>query len=146
MEEKNKGYGKRPIWQWIAIYAVIAIVIYGLIYYFIFAKKGGYSAVSPHTPNTSQSANPPISTSVAQNSIQIANMAFSPDTLTVKVGDKVTWTNQDTVGHSATADDKSFDTGVIAQGQSGSITFSKAGTYSYHCSIHPNMQAKIIVQ
>ncbi len=39
----NNNYGKRPVWQWILIYVVIAAVVYGLIYYFVFAKKGGYS-------------------------------------------------------------------------------------------------------
>lgn len=78
--------------------------------------------------------------------VSIQNFSFSPDTLTVKVGEKVTWTNKDSTGHSATADDGSFDTGIIAQGQSGSATFSKAGTYTYHCSVHPNMKGTIVVQ
>lgn len=82
----------------------------------------------------------------AQNAVTIQNFAFSPATITVKAGDKVTWTNQDSVGHSATADDQSFDTGILDQGQSGSVTFSKAGTYTYHCSAHPNMKGTIIVQ
>lgn len=81
-----------------------------------------------------------------QNAVSIQNFTFSPATLTVKVGDKVTWTNQDSVGHSATADDNSFDTGVLSRGQSGSVTFSKAGTYTYHCSVHPTMKGTIIVQ
>lgn len=81
-----------------------------------------------------------------KNSVSIQNFAFSPATLTIKAGDKVSWTNQDSAGHSATADDSSFDTGVLAQGQSGSITFSKAGTYTYHCSVHPMMKGTIIVQ
>lgn len=81
-----------------------------------------------------------------KNTITIQNMAFAPATLTIKAGDKVTWTNQDAVGHSATADDNSFDTGVLGQGQSGSITFSKAGTYTYHCSVHPYMKGTIVVQ
>lgn len=85
-------------------------------------------------------------TTVGQNAVTIQNFAFSPASITVKVGDKVTWTNQDSVGHSATADSGSFDTGVLAQGQSGSITFNKAGTYTYHCSVHPMMKGTVIVQ
>lgn len=42
METKNKGYGKRPLWQWIVIYLVIGAVVYALLYYFVFANKGGY--------------------------------------------------------------------------------------------------------
>lgn len=81
-----------------------------------------------------------------KNAVSIQNFAFSPTTLTIKVGDKVTWTNKDSAGHSATADDGSFDTGVLSQGQSGSVTFSKAGTYTYHCSVHPMMKGTIIVK
>lgn len=96
--------------------------------------------------STQAQTNPTGSTqTTGQNAVIIQNFTFSPATLTVKVGDKVTWTNQDSVGHSATADDGSFDTGVLSQGQSGSITFSKAGTFSYHCSIHPNMKGTIVV-
>lgn len=40
---KSSGYGKRPLWQWIVLYVVIAIVVYGLIYYFVSAKKGSYN-------------------------------------------------------------------------------------------------------
>ena len=102
-------------------------------------QQGSTSQTQPAT----QTGSSPV---MAKNAVTIQNMAFSPASLTVKVGDKVTWTNQDSVGHSATADDNSFDTGVIAQGQSGSTTFSKAGTYTYHCKVHPSMTATIIVQ
>ena len=81
-----------------------------------------------------------------KNDVTIQNFTYSPETLTVKVGDTVTWTNQDSAGHSATADDGSFDTGVLAKGQSGSVTFDKAGTYTYYCSVHPRMKGTIIVQ
>ena len=42
--ESKGGYGKRPLWQWIVIYAVVGVVIYGAVYYFFLAKKGGYSS------------------------------------------------------------------------------------------------------
>ena len=80
------------------------------------------------------------------DAVTIKNFAFSPVTITVKAGQSVTWTNEDSIGHSATADDNSWDTGVLSQGQSKAITFAKAGTYTYHCSVHPNMKATVIVQ
>jgi flagellar basal body-associated protein FliL len=47
MEDK-KGYGKRPLWQWIVIYLIVGAVVYGLIYYFVIAKNGaGYNSVAP---------------------------------------------------------------------------------------------------
>jgi plastocyanin len=131
----------------IIIGVVIAVVVLGGAVFFL---KGSSSQMNmqkmpvPTKAQTQTSSTTPVA--AAKNTITIQGFAFSPATLTVKVGDKVTWTNQDSVGHSATADDNSFDTGVLAQGQSGSITFSKAGTYTYHCSVHPNMKATIIVQ
>lgn len=146
-EGTTNGYGKRPMWQWVLIYVVIGIIVYGLVYYFVFAKSGGINyGTSQQTPSATQQASPTSTASEVKNSVQISNFSFSPASLTVKVGDTVTWTNQDSMGHSATADDKSFDTGVLDQGKSGTITFSKAGTFTYHCSVHPSMKGTIIVQ
>jgi plastocyanin len=99
-------------------------------------------------PQTDQNSTAPSTgtQSASQNNIEIKNFAYSPKTLTVKIGDTVTWTNQDSAPHSATADDKSFDTGLLSKGQSGSVTFKKAGTFTYFCSAHPNMKATITVQ
>lgn len=79
-------------------------------------------------------------------SIEIKNFAFSPKTLTVKKGTRITFTNQDSVGHTATSDDGNFGTEILAKGESESVTFDKAGTYTYHCTPHPYMKATIIVE
>ena len=81
----------------------------------------------------------------ADHGVAIAGFAFSPDSITIAVGDMITWTNNDGVGHTATADDASFDTGTIAAGSSKSATFATAGTFTYHCKIHPAMAATIVV-
>lgn len=54
-QQPAKGYGKRPLWQWVLIYVVVGGIIYGAIYYFAIAKKGGYGATSTGTQSTSQS-------------------------------------------------------------------------------------------
>jgi plastocyanin len=77
--------------------------------------------------------------------VTIKNFAFSPGSVTVNVGDTVTWTNQDSVPHTATAKDGSFDTGIIQKAGSGSHTFTKPGTIAYICSVHPNMHGTIVV-
>jgi plastocyanin len=82
----------------------------------------------------------------AGNAVTIASFAFTPASITVKVGDKVTWTNNDSTAHTVTADDTSFTSGDLAQGASFSFTFTKAGTFPYHCSIHPSMKAAVVVQ
>jgi len=78
--------------------------------------------------------------------VMISGYAYRPATVRVKVGGTVTWTNQDQVAHTATADGGSFDTKLISQGKSASVTFDKAGTYPYHCTPHPNMKGTVIVE
>jgi len=77
--------------------------------------------------------------------VTIANFAFSPDKLTVKVGTTVKWTNQDSATHNVTAEDNSFKSGDLNQGDSFSFTFTTAGTYAYRCGFHASMKATITV-
>jgi plastocyanin len=101
-----------------------------------------------YSSNPSPSSNPGKGT----NAVTISGMAFSPVSITVAVGTTVTWTNNDSVAHTVTSDTGVFDSGSITAtgGYSGggtySYTFTVAGTYNYHCTIHPMMTAKIIVQ
>ena len=87
------------------------------------------------------------SPATATNSVEINNFAFSPATITVKVGTKVTWTNKDSVGHNVVETDGADGpkSGTFAKGESYSFTYTKAGTFAYECSIHPSMQGKVIV-
>jgi plastocyanin len=82
----------------------------------------------------------------AQQAIQIADSAFSPGTLTIAVGDTVTWTNADGRPHTVTSNDGAFDSGNLDEGQAFSFTFTEPGTYSYHCNYHDQMQATIVVE
>ncbi|MEA2374437.1 MAG: hypothetical protein QOD53_900 [Thermoleophilaceae bacterium] len=81
----------------------------------------------------------------AATTVSIKDFAFAPTSVTVHVGDTVTWSNQGPTGHSATANDGSFNTGVMKKGGSGSFRFTKAGTFAYHCTPHPNMKATVVV-
>ena len=127
---------------------VIAIILLGGV--FLWSRGNSPQMQNMPTQTQGQAQKSPTSeaaqAATGQTTVTIQNFAFSPATLTVKVGDKVTWTNKDSAAHSATADDGSFDTGVLQNGESGSVTFSKPGTYTYHCSIHPMMKATIVVQ
>ena len=82
----------------------------------------------------------------ADHAVAISGFSFSPGSLTIAVGDTVTWTNSDAQAHTATADDGSWDTGSLGNGASGTITFSTAGTFAYLCSIHPQMTGTVTVQ
>jgi len=82
----------------------------------------------------------------AGKTVSMQNFAFSPAEITIKKGDTVKWTNLDSVAHTVTSDDGEFDSGLLGQNASWSRTFNEAGTFEYHCTPHPNMTAKIIVE
>ena len=79
------------------------------------------------------------------NNVTIQGDAFTPSSITVKVGDKVTWINNDNHDHTVTSDSGTFNSGNIANGSTFSFTFSTAGAYSYNCSIHTSMIGTIVV-
>ena len=76
--------------------------------------------------------------------VEITGFKFVPESLTVKAGDTITWINKDIAPHTASADDKSFDTGELKQNESGSITISSDQTITYFCKYHPSMKAKLM--
>lgn len=78
--------------------------------------------------------------------VSIRDFAFTPGNLQVPVGATVTWTNYDDAPHSATATDRSWNTGVLNKGQKKALTFDKAGDYAYYCAVHPSMQARLVVR
>jgi plastocyanin len=90
-----------------------------------------------------------VPTATAQSTVNvgISSYAFSSSTVTVVIGvnNTVTWTNHDPVAHTVTADGGSFDSGTISSGGTFSHTFTAAGAYSYHCSIHTYMKGTVIV-
>jgi plastocyanin len=90
-------------------------------------------------PETTGSAN-------GAGSVRIADFRFDPTTLTVSRGTVVSWTNYDDAPHTATADSKGWETGILHKGDSASITFDNAGEYAYYCAVHPAMKARIVVQ
>jgi plastocyanin len=81
----------------------------------------------------------------ASASVTIGDFFFSPSSVSIAVGDTVTWRNTGQAPHNATADDGSFKTPTLNNGQSASHTFTQAGTFSYICTIHPNMKGTIRV-
>jgi plastocyanin len=69
--------------------------------------------------------------------VTIKGFKFAPQPVAAKVGDVITFTNSDTVPHSATLDNGACDTDTINVGASASLVFTAPGTYTYHCKIHP---------
>jgi plastocyanin len=87
----------------------------------------------------------PSGDAVRSQKVEIVDYAYDPDPVTIEEGGKVIWKNEDSVAHTATAEDGSFDTGTIDPGKIKSETFKEAGTYEYICSIHPTMHGTIEV-
>jgi plastocyanin len=134
---------------------VVLIVIVGAIWFM------GQSYMPPATSQqppvqmpTDQTQTPPQTTTSAPAgtptspqpvSVAISNFTFSPNQITVKAGTKVSWTNSDGAAHTVTSNSGAFDSGTLNPGNSYSFTFNTPGTYNYHCTIHPNMTASVVV-
>jgi plastocyanin len=71
--------------------------------------------------------------------------SFSPNPVEVKVGEIVTWINDDSGRYTVTSNDGIFDSGMLGKGQSFSFSFDKAGEYPYHWVPHPNTVGKVVV-
>lgn len=83
---------------------------------------------------------------VAENQVTVADRMYSPTTLTISVGDTVTWVFADRgMAHNVVADDNSFRSQLMETGQF-THTFDTAGTFTYHCTPHPDMTASIVVE
>src|SRR5579872_5024989 len=78
--------------------------------------------------------------------VTIKSFAFGPETLTVPVGTKVTWTNKDNEPHTVVSNDQKFQSEAMDTGDIFSVTFDKPGSYGYFCSLHPHMTGKVIVK
>jgi plastocyanin len=84
----------------------------------------------------------------ATHSVVIKQYSYGPGALSISQGDTVTWTNQDSVEHDVTVTKgpMTFHSPMLAKGQSWSHTFTAAGSYSYICSVHPDMRATVTVK
>ena len=78
--------------------------------------------------------------------VKIDNFSFSPRALTVKAGTQITWTNGDDIPHTVVSEGHTFKSKVLGTGEKFTFTAGKPGTYSYSCSIHPNMTGKVVVE
>lgn len=87
----------------------------------------------------------PIAAQGELREVSIRNFVYEPETLAVKPGDQIRFTNHDLAPHTATADDGSWDTGTLEKGQSVELTVTEEWTRDYFCAHHPAMTAKLII-
>ncbi|HYZ94174.1 MAG TPA: cupredoxin family copper-binding protein [Nitrososphaeraceae archaeon] len=87
----------------------------------------------------------PSNSTVVKIVANAGSNSFNPSPVEVKVGETVTWINDDSGRHTVTSNDGVFDSGVVGKEQSSSFTFDKAGEYPYFCEPHPNMVGTVVV-
>lgn len=125
-----------------------ALVTAGLLVCVVVAACGGSSSGGgTGVTNSPQTAATATATSGVPT-VTIQGFAFHPSTLVINKGMKVKFVQEDTITHNVTGSSTSsfIHSPLLTKGQSYTVTFTKSGTYSYICSIHPNMQGKVIVQ
>ena len=118
---------KKP--QWMIGTAVLMVAAFALL-------AGGQKNLSAS----------PVDKAGSDVEVSIDNFSFGMATLTIPAGAKVTWTNRDDIPHNVVSTDNVFKSPALDTGEKFSYTFTKPGTYTYFCSIHPKMTAKIVVQ
>jgi LPXTG-motif cell wall-anchored protein len=87
----------------------------------------------------------PAASAQDEMTVSIQDFFFDPGQITVAPGTTVTWVNEGQAPHTTTADDGTWDSGTLQPGEDFSFTFDQSGTYTYHCSIHPDMTASVKV-
>jgi plastocyanin len=121
----------------------------------MFATACGGGSPSPTTPSPMPSpapapAPPPVVSSsevtIPRGAETLGDQAFRPDDLTVAVGSTVTWTNTDSVSHTSTSDAVGWNSGIVPPSGQFSFTFQTAGTFPYHCAIHPGMVGRVVAR
>jgi len=117
--------------------APIALIV--LVLSLLFTLSCAAQTTTPTaTPKTDQ---PQI------NNVEIKNFGFNPLELRIKKGDTVVWVNRDSAGHTITSDSgNELSSPTISQNQEYRHTFTQSGTFNYHCTVHPSMKAKVIVE
>lgn len=117
------------------VLAVLAVVAVGLVS----CSSSSTGSVASSTGASTTGATTPT----GGPTVSIKNFSFSPVPLKVGAAETITISNNDSTDHTFTDDGGAFDTGHIAPGTSKTVTITKAGTYNYHCNIHPSMKGVI---
>src|SRR3982074_777420 len=121
--------GLRRVPTWVLVMAVPVVAVIAVFMTDALSGNGGAPARSAASPNT----------------VNIKNFSFSPNPITVKAGAPLIVVNDDNVTHTFTANGGAFGTGDVSSGHRGRVAVARAGTYAYHCEIHPFMTGTVRV-
>jgi len=87
------------------------------------------------------------STAAKTVTIDISNFEFAQPVITINKGDTVKWTQRDSIGHIVTSDNNAWEPSpALKSGETFEQTFTESGTFTYHCTPHPYMKGKVIVE
>ncbi len=110
------------------------------------AGCGNGSSPSPTTPSPPTTGGTGTTVSIVSGATSKGSNAYSPNPITVTHGGSVMWVNNDSITHTSTSDNNTWNSGNIGPGASFTFTFPTAGTFTYHCLIHPGMVGTVTVQ
>lgn len=146
------------------VVVVVVLAVGGGIYRLMQNQNGAGNAPAPTTPiappptnpsptpGTSPSSAPTLTLPPAPipmpaiHAVTIKNFSFSPATITINKGDTVVWTNNDPMAHTVTGNNGGPASQAINSNGTYSFTFNSAGSFAYHCSIHPSMTGMVVVR
>ena len=132
----------------------LRLVVSSIVLMSAIACGSSYSSAPAPSPSPSPTPAPgPVSAPGSSSSAvtipvgasTLGSSAYTPDTVDVALGGTVTWTNTDSVAHTSTSDASGWDSGIVQPGGQFSAAFPTAGTFSYHCAIHPGMIGTVVV-
>ena len=148
------GTGVAPVWNMalndsIATRSTVGAVVLLALFAIGCGSSSSTNTTSPTAPCTPTPTNPECVNPANLLTVTIRNGVYSPNPVMVRVGQSLNWLNSDAVAHTAT-DPGVFDIGSIAPGSAHStngdgVMFNTVGTYNYHCTLHANETATIIV-
>jgi len=101
---------------------------------------------SPTPSPTPAPTGPSASVAIPAGAATLVNRAYTPDEVDITVGTTVTWMNTDSISHTSTSDGTGWNSGNVAPGGQFSFTFQTAGSFPYHCTIHPGMVGTVVVR
>lgn len=120
----------------IGVGSLLAIAVVAVV---LVARGGSGEGVSRNKPQT------PVVTSSREVTVKVIDNDYEPRDLTVSPGARVTWLFEGRLPHTVTADDGSFNSGIMNRGEQFTVTLNDPGTFSYYCTLHHAMQGKVTV-
>jgi uncharacterized cupredoxin-like copper-binding protein len=137
--QQDSSYSKRPMWHWLLAYAVIAVVAYGLFYYFILAKNTGYNSQQNSAPTAEQTQVQQPAAAAQKITVEGSEYAFTPSKITLKKGQttEITFKNVGKYAHNLSIPALSVKSKTIQPGEQDVFTLTpdKTGSFPFSCTV-----------